>query len=343
MIRILLLCPSPNDATSYYRGVGPFARLQKDYRDIAVYMSPELDLDVNWSVLAPADIVFLQRPFHRTHLKMAQAIHRAGIPLWVDYDDDHFHLAFENPSYDAFMNEETWNNTAECLRLADVVTVSTQPLAELYGKYNANVRVIPNAIDDAVFGNRPAPLREKVVLWRGAAGHGRDLDSVSQDLIDISHDPAFSDWTFHFVGDRPWRVIEKMRDSHTHWSSSEPMLSYLEKLWQTRASIVICPLVDDQFNRAKSNIAALEALYAGALPIVPDYLPEFAGLGLTYGTVPFKETLAEAMLGDYPVGMQEQAWAFANQMYSLQTTNKVRNEIVSELYKLGPGIRWEKK
>lgn len=346
MIRILLLCPNPNDGTSYYRGIGPFMRLQKDYRDVAVYTTPELDFDNNWSALSAADIVILQRPFHNTHVKWARAVRRAGIPLWVDYDDDHLNLAFENPAYDLFMNDETRKNTEECLRLADVVTVSTQVLKDLYGSHNSNVIVIPNAIDDAIYGNRPSPPRKKLVVWRGGQGHERDLDSVSQDLIEVSHDPEFADWTFHFVGARPWRLIEKMRDSNTHWSPGEPVMTYLEKLWQMRASVVICPLVDDAFNRAKSNIVALEALYAGALPVVPMYLREFAGLGLKYGTpgsgfIGFKDTLIDAMEGHYPRGLQDAAWQRAKEVYSLSTTNHTRNEIITALYKKGPNINWE--
>lgn len=343
MIRILLLCPNANDATSYYRAIGPFTRLQKDNPDIAVYTSNEVDLKNNWAVLATADVVLLQRPFHPIHRQQAEAVRRAGIPLWIDYDDDHFSLAFENPHYDTFMNTEAWKNVEECCRMADVITVSTPTLKEIYGQYNRNVKVIRNAIDDRVYSTRPTTPRTKTVLWRGAQGHGRDLDSVADALVRISHDQALDDWTFHFVGDRPWRLLEKMRDSHTHWSAGEPTMVYFEKLWQTRPSIVVCPLVNDKFNRAKSNITALEAFYAGAVPLVPDYLPEFNLPGVwSYGQRSFEDEL-RALMSHTPLeSFVSAGWDHAVQQLSLTKTNKARLEVLKELLGLPKGIRWEK-
>src|SRR5689334_15786988 len=71
--------------------------------------------------------------------------------LVLDIDDDLFHTDPANERAHAFFGDPaTRRRMAENLRVADMVTVSTEPLAEQMRQYNDNVVVIGNYVDAAI-------------------------------------------------------------------------------------------------------------------------------------------------------------------------------------------------
>jgi hypothetical protein len=166
--RVLAICPAPSDATAFYRAVWPLARLEREGR-----ITFQVVTDDHWIEFAKADIIFLQRPHLPKYVKMAQEAKLWGKTLWVDYDDLLFKVPETNPAHKIYSNESVQGSMKVCLELADIVTVSTEPLREALSVYNKNVVVLPNAIDLDLLNYRNVnwTARKTLIAWRGGSTH----------------------------------------------------------------------------------------------------------------------------------------------------------------------------
>lgn len=331
MKRILVICPSPNDGTSFYRGVGPLSRLSKDSKDIQCAFTA----NVEYANISMVDLVFMQRPFLQPHVQVAEMTRHHNVPLWVDFDDDLFSVTPDNPTFDMYGAESTRKQVAKVIAMADVVTVSTEHLKQQYEKLNKRVIVVPNAIDDYQWEKRkPRPKdRPKMVFWRGSSTHQRDLMTVAQELVDASHDPARADWTFHFQGYNPWWITEQMRSQNTVVAPMVEPVQYMRFLEKTPFPIMVVPLLDNLFNRSKSNCSWIEGAFAGAAVIAPD-MPEFQRPGvLNYkNDKHFGEILRQAMSGEIDIAqVAEEGWTEVKRAYTLSRVNHLRAQIVDQI------------
>jgi hypothetical protein len=188
------------DPTSFYRCFGPFGELRRDHRGLNLSFVNE----VNWSTCAMLDVAVLQRPNLERHLRMAEVFVENKVPLWVDYDDQVFKCPSWNPNSRHYENPITKKVVAQTLAMADVVTVSTQALADEFAELNQNIIVIPNAVNTRLLGpNRPASLEGRdLIFWRGSRTHREDLNIAARALVTVSED--FPELTFAFQGMDPW-------------------------------------------------------------------------------------------------------------------------------------------
>ncbi len=336
MIHIQVVCPDPNDATSFYRGVGPMSRLRKLYpKEIHTRFITEM----NWSTIVEADIVFMQRPFHSNHRSCASMVKGANIPLWIDYDDNLFGILSDNPVHGIYANPEVQQNVAQLCGMADIVTVSTSALHGVLSKYSQNVRVVPNALDDQICNSllpRPVP-DDNYIFWRGTNTHERDLRTIEQELIELSYDAQLANWKFAFVGYNPWWITEKMKPSQVLVSAGAPIVDYMRAIYDMQPRIMIVPLAKNTFNESKSNIAWIEGSYGGAATIAQD-MDEFKMPGvLTYETpkefVKCVKHLVEAH-GQDPDALyvrNQESWNYIQQNLTLKLITERRRGIVSEL------------
>lgn len=273
MIKVGILSPGINDATSLYRAGGPFSALRDDIH--VTFM----DKATNITVLSQ-DVIFMQRPFNEVHFRTAQMVKRCRVPLWVDYDDFLFDVPRDNPNYSLYMNEKVHMHLFQIAKMADIVTVSTKTLKALYEKeidagdgnkitLSDNVNLITNAYDKRFHGERILNTGNKLITWRGSKTHDKDLAHFAMPIVKFMND--HKDWKIEFLGYNPWQLTEQIEPSQvTITDPMEPFL-YMEHFKSLQPSIHIVPLHDSIFNRAKSNIAWIEATIAGAVTICPDW------------------------------------------------------------------------
>ena len=144
MARILALPPIGGGGCSWYRMEAPVAELAKRGHEI---FPPH--------TFGPGfmpDIVFYQRVFNPDELEQAKHLQSLGARFVMDFDDDFWHLPMSNPVRAAHVpGSPEMRVFEEALRVADVVTCSTQPLAEAARKYRENIVVVENAISDKHF------------------------------------------------------------------------------------------------------------------------------------------------------------------------------------------------
>jgi len=282
-IRIHALFPTATDGTSFYRGAGPLCALRKQLRD-TVDIQINQPTRVDWSTQVDCDIMFMQRPCLGKHVQVAQITKECRVPLVVDYDDDLMNVTTDNPTAATYGNEQIQTNIKSVLEMADAVIVSTPSIAESLSPFSKKIVIIPNAWDEQL---RPFidPLvsRFNRCIWRGSATHIRDMLEVAHGVTTAAE--LFSNWNFVFMGWEPWFVTERKTDGAFEAYPKQEVLPYLDTLRGLAGKILYVPLADTKFNRGKSNIAWLEASYAGCAVLAPNF-PEWDKPGIEHYVAP---------------------------------------------------------
>jgi hypothetical protein len=254
--------PMPIDACSFYRGAAPLSLL------------PGVDLtilggQISWATLVSFDALWLQRPYLPEHLELLN-IASNMMPVVVDYDDNMFHVPPSNPCFEIY-NNEAKNTIRQLLVQASAIVVSTPFLANILQQQSGSpdIYIIPNAHNDHWFPtNQPEPLNTKIIYWRGSNTHQQDLLTFTPQIIRVSRDNP--DWIFVFQGAYPWMLHEQMHFSHL--PTTDPWKYHADLRNTIHPQIMIVPLEDNDFNRAKSNISWIEGTMAGAQVICPRWM-----------------------------------------------------------------------
>lgn len=271
MKTIMTITPNALDATSYYRGVGPISILRKYRDDINIAFADR----INMMNMMMCNAVFMQRPYKDASVEVAKMAKKRNKPLWVDYDDFLFDVPFSNPAYKVYSSDKVKKNIAEMIVMADLVTVSTDKLADVLRRSNGellnkNTVVINNGFNETNFSQKWRGAHESnLITWRGSNTHEEDLLEVCGEISEISHN--HTDWTFNFIGCRPSFLLQMMRSQNTIFTEALNIDEYFDYIWTVRPAIHIVPLKKSVFNLCKSNIAWIEATYAGAVTIAPEW------------------------------------------------------------------------
>jgi glycosyltransferase involved in cell wall biosynthesis len=259
----LFFCTTDDqNACNFYRGKGAYGFLPNT-------TLCEATKSVDWSSLIGNDLGLVLRPSTPALFSLFRLL-GLQMPVIVDWDDDVFQIARDNPAFEHFRTAATIKGIRDTLDCADHITVSTAYLAETWGAMlgHQRISVIPNAHNDYILGReRNDRPRRKVVLWRGAGSHMRDLAEYGDALARVAL--KHPDWTVVFLGTYPWVLEGKLPCYHV---SPKDLMVYFQWLKHgADHAIQIVPLSDTAFNRAKSNIAWLEGSYAGAAVLAPDW------------------------------------------------------------------------
>ena len=328
MENLLVMVPQTTDATSFYRAIGPLAELRRVKKDLALTFVQE----INWATLDLNDAIFMQRPYSDSQLKICDLAHQNKVPIWLDYDDDLFSVPEWNPCYATYSKESIQKNIATMCAMASVISVSTPALKAKLDPLNVDVRVVPNAFNERLFGHRPEypdPEERTLIFWRGSKTHRRDLTIIAEACISLSQ--CHPEMTWFFLGDAPW-----FADYMTHSSvrCAEPIdpIEYIELLRKIRPTIMLVPLDDCEFNRSKSNIAWIEGSFAGATTIAPAWSEWLRPGVLNYARGAFERQLSDA-INNRPNLWQSntESWQYISECLSLTYVNGLRAKILEDL------------
>lgn len=202
-----------------------------------------------------------------------------GMMTVYEVDDDLFNVPEGNPAFDVFADEGVQNNIAYCAARADLVTVSTEPLRDVMLKYNPNVDVIPNFIDESMLKVERIRNKWPIIGWGGSATHGLDFD-VLGDAIGEAMLLQPQSLAFIMGGERSYSAgvpsgrlkrIPWVRDPAKVWK------------WTREFDIGLAPLANNAFNESKSRVKVLEYAALG-IPVIASDVPayrEFVDHGVT--------------------------------------------------------------
>lgn len=278
-------------------------------------------------------MVFFQRPGGRGYPEAMMQLKAYGCKIWVDHDDDLFHIPTDNKTYMSIAAEDYQKSVVRCLKTADVVTVSTDALKEAVKltTFDTPIVTIPNAIDfrwwDPVITKR-WPKR-KQVNWRGLDSHHRDLELIARPMHDLYVE--HTDWTFGFFGWNPYFITDHMEQNRFSLYKT-PIFAYHQELTASGGCVGVVPLRDSDFNRAKSNIAWMELSLSGH-GVVASPLHEFIAPGIQnfHSDQEFIEKV-EYMMEHYEKHVKDSV-AWIESMYNLKNWNKKRVGILETLVK----------
>lgn len=247
-------------ACGYYRIRLPFDAMKANGLDVQHHLSGVVPDDT--------DVFVGQRTGAPGWEPFWLGLWRKGHRMVWETDDDLWTIDPTNVRAARSFNAEQLRAMEQVARISVMVTVSTEPLAEVMREFSSNVVVLPNHIDGRLL-EIERPRRDRVTVgWAGGDSHLRDWEMVAPRLRRfLSRNP---DVDFHAIGAN-YLIANKVRGRHTPWSND--LFDYYRTI---DFDIGIAPLVPSRFNRSKSAIKALEYAALG-IPVIasdePPYQP----------------------------------------------------------------------
>lgn len=222
-----------------------------------------------------ADVVVFHRPETPNKIELARHLKTLGKKIVYDNDDtykDHTVVKL-NDYFDKERTQrglEAVNRQADSFAIeADLITTTTEWLADEYRKLNPNVVVLPNCVDPFYFDE---PLRNETDIVRigvtGSITSSTDLDVAAPIIRHYENDPRVRIVFFGLQANRKEnpKVTAMYRDEYAfldsvnvEWHGSVNADVYYDKLNSFKLDMMIIPRADNYFNRAKSNLKFLEA------------------------------------------------------------------------------------
>ena len=259
-----------NDASAHYRITQPTAVLANQGVDAVIGDAKACDIGIK---AAESDLLVVQRPHQHDILKMIDSAHEHGVAVCVDLDDDFDHLDRRHGMFHG-ITEQIKATTHLVCQAADVVTVTTPKLAEIYG-YGHSV-VIPNYVPRSMLDVFASDLKEPediLVGWTGTvSSHPNDLQQMGNGLRRAIEESPGS--RFVHIGN-PQGVDKAAGIRHLKSFGSLPYRNYLEAY--ASFDVAVAPLDDTTFNASKSALKGLEAAALG-VPFVASPTPDYRRL-----------------------------------------------------------------
>lgn len=192
------------------------------------------------------------------------------------------------------------DKTFKQMKMSDAVIVSTETLKEFYQPYNKNIYVLPNVIDLSLWP-RPcsSPRGRRVNIgWVGGGTHRGDLESIRDVVFEMLYRRKDVEFTFlhgvpnffkHKVGCRYFdqsdptyrqfyfgkKCPECKGIDRLNWTADFASIkNYPKWVSSYKFDIGIAPLLDNNFNRGKSNLRWLEMSALG-IPTVASNVGHF--------------------------------------------------------------------
>lgn len=218
-----------------------------------------------------ADIVVFQRPDDEARVQVIPLLQQAGKKVVFDNDDTYLPDSGVPTTMTWRQGEaklkELNANLYQAMRQADLVTTTTEFLADEYRVVNPNVVVLPNMIDP---DDWPTPKRNRSPKVRvGLVGSVTANDDYKHIQPLIQRLSEREDVQLVVFG-LPAQSLDIARDVYKpeidfwmskdiEWQPFVPQADYADTLNGLKLDIMLIPRHDSYFNRCKSNIKFLEA------------------------------------------------------------------------------------
>lgn len=235
---------------------------------------------VGFDYLMKYETIFVQRMHNWDSFSVMERLKKGGKRLIYDIDDDIFSIPTSNPSYNAFGRNEQMA-AVECMKLADVVVVSTTSLKQRIEEIipGCNTVMIPNAIDPddgwVPLKSIGSPDGWKRIFWQGSSTHNEDwnecFEAVQQVMLDRD------DVRLVLMGFLPTRVCEiaeepQCKNRIEYMGPLEPE-AYFRLIKHIRGEVGLAPLCNNLFNQSKSCIKWMENSLIGMPTAASDVRP----------------------------------------------------------------------
>jgi len=256
-IRVLIANePEPIGGVTCWRMYWPIQYLERSYYDtveIRYSRGAIYPADLYW-----ADVLMCFRPSEPAHLQVIEEAKRVGCRILLDYDDDLTNMVVGHPE---FWKLGTKKEIVErAISLADEVWVSTEALAA--SSKHPNAVVIPNAVSPLSIQAQPADFKTKTVVWAGSPAHREDADEFKEAYRAIIRKADRFIWINFMPTWASKMSTEKANVQLSPWIHTE---QYFKWMRQNNVVAIWKPLITNEFNACKSNIAYITSTVVGAV------------------------------------------------------------------------------
>ncbi len=321
--------PYQADGSGYHRLYQPFRHLTANSRHVFGIPAPGARLPHPTPAdVEDIDVLVFQRP---TFALGTRLFDRLGGHVARVHETDDDLITTDTSNLPFTTDPRAAESVRYCLRRAEMVTVSTPYLADLYAPFNSNIVVLPNYVKAGLL-EMPRKRRDRVTIgWQGGTSHLIDLCVIQDPLRDVLD--AHPDVDMHWIGvdyspmqwiKAPWL---RSRCRFTPWA--DDVGDYYKAI---DFDIAIAPLADIPFNKSKSYLKCLEAAARG-IPVVAQ------------DSEPYREFVRDGETG-YLVRTPEQWQA---RLTELINDAAAREEMGAKARALAAGytiqehwVRWEK-
>lgn len=213
------------------------------------------------SNIVGADIVVAQM---WRNPKGIDVIHRAGAKAVYEADDIIIGVGGQGRKMLMDLDEKQTKQTADTIKKCDLVTVTTEVIAEHYRQYNDNVIVLPNYLDFMWWGKpwKAKSYNQVRIGWMGSKSHREDLMMIEPVIKRVLDEFDFVKFVYcgfggtkNLYGERLFKSIPANRKEYY---VGVPLENWAEKSKSLGIDIGISPLLDDEFNAGKSPIKYFE-------------------------------------------------------------------------------------
>jgi tetratricopeptide (TPR) repeat protein len=201
---------------------------------------------------------------------------KQGKKTIIDLDDDFHNIPTDHPGYETVGpgNPASLKALEETLSQASGLIVPTSALAERYGGFARQLKVIPNGWrEDNPLWAKNLPVREAIHIgWAGTPTHQSDLMLVKRDVIRLMREHPE---TLLVIGGDPaiYQLFATLSEERRLFLPMCTIEDYPFML--AHFDILLAPLRDNRFNQAKSDIKLLEAGIR-RIPWVASPLPSYS-------------------------------------------------------------------
>jgi len=225
-----------------------------------------------------ADIVVFHRADTSAHHNVGRILKQMGKKIVFDNDDTYklsdnhpFHMLDESGFEE---NKRRKNNLIDNFIInSDLVTCTTEALAEEYREISKNVVVLPNCIDPFDWPDIPQRNDGKKVRIGlvGSVAYNHDFQHVQDFIMELNKRDDVQLVLFGLHGEKRQaknRLIRRVhRKEYAFWNRVDNLehvewcefKDYFRTLDDLKLDLMLIPRRENNFNRAKSNVKFLEA------------------------------------------------------------------------------------
>lgn len=228
---------------------------------------PALNHEQKAQAVLDADVVVFHRPNDERSFEIAKELKKLGKKIVSDGDDTYKEL--QTKWKEVLATVDGWVDKFNT-EVADLVTCSTEILAEEYRKSNPNVVILPNCVDPDVWPEEPQKndgLKVRIGLVGSVSVNG-DFESMLPALQALSKRDDVQLVLFALPRKTDETVLAQKyyKEDYDFWDSMnvewQPFVGradYVNTLDDLKLDLMVIPRKDDYFNRCKSNLKFLEA------------------------------------------------------------------------------------
>jgi len=229
-------------------------------------------------------------PYQLDFIKFLKQIqYRHGFKLIYEIDDIIFKddIPDYNRCKDAFTNEEILRSGIEIMSMCDEISVTCKYMKEYYREKTGNqkITVVPNYPPKFWFQglyNKKRLLegfeknkKRPRIIYTGSGTHIDVINRTNQ-VDDFTHVVDYiiatrKDFKWVFMGAFPLKCKPFIDNGEMEFHNWAQMFDYPQGIYDLNGIISYAPLIDNRFNRAKSNIKYLEAGNLGIPCVCQDF------------------------------------------------------------------------